>query len=187
MYTCYTHNLSFLSILHSSQTKRRARESRAQIEFLARSTRNSYVVLRVICVVKFRCRARFTRTHTDRLSTAVKFREKTKAHPDERKKPSGKKKTRKWRQQRMLQLFLVLSSLFSITLHVPEWEQQPCARKFELDHHNDRRERERERERGRDRRELRPYRVRIGPFVVFFVDYMRWTISWFAICAARLD
>jgi hypothetical protein len=66
----------------------RERKNRAQIEFLARSTRNSLIVLHIIYVVKFRYRARFTRahTHTNRLSTAVKFREKTKAHPDERKK-----------------------------------------------------------------------------------------------------
>ncbi len=38
----------------------------------------------------------------------------------------------------MLRLFLVLSSFFSITLYVLEWEQQAFVRKFELDHNNDR-------------------------------------------------
>ncbi len=72
---------------------KREKKNRAQIEFLARSTRNSLIVLRIIYVVKFRYRARFTRAYvyTNRLSTAVKFREKTKAHPDERKKKTGEK------------------------------------------------------------------------------------------------
>ncbi len=50
------------SFIENEQEKER--KNRAQIEFLARSTRNSLIVLRVICVVEFRYRARFTRAHT---------------------------------------------------------------------------------------------------------------------------
>lgn len=67
------HNFSPLSLL------------RAQIEFLARSTRNFLIVLHVIRIYICSQISLQSTFYTNRLSTAVKFREKTKAHLGERK------------------------------------------------------------------------------------------------------
>ena len=149
--------------------------NRAQIEFLARSTRNSLIVLHIIYVVKFRYGARFTRTH-EQIINSCKVQGENKGTSRQTKKKGEKKCVNEGGNvcynSSLLASHFFLWLLFTF---LSENNSRSFVRKFELDHNNDRKERERER--------WRPYRMWIDPFVVFFLDYIVFTISWFFLCA----